>query len=181
MRWLDPKFPTYREPLTEYPTIINSTQFGYGRRLCMGQTVAYHDMLVGIASIAWLFNISKHEPQPLFNLSNQVPAGKKPTVTVETNDPNEDEDGEPDLPGSFPPTPIEELTQKPPCKVEDPTLDYSILLIAKPLPFEFDLSVRSGKRADLIRDLFTRKKQAGDFSDARVFWGENEELGWGKV
>lgn len=60
MRWLDPKYPTYREPLTEYPNIVNITQFGYGRRLCQGQGVADEDLFIGLGALAWLFDIKKN-------------------------------------------------------------------------------------------------------------------------
>lgn len=63
LRWLESSYPTYQEPLTQYPTIINCTQFGYGRRLCQGQTVADEDLLIGIGSIAWLFDLSKHSDE----------------------------------------------------------------------------------------------------------------------
>ena len=77
LRWLKPEFPTYKEPLTQFPTIINSSQFGYGRRLCQGQTVADEDMFIGIGSIAWLFNISKQQQQPQAKPKPSIP--KKPT------------------------------------------------------------------------------------------------------
>ena len=35
------------------------SQFGYGRRVCMGQGIAEADMFVGIAGMAWLFHLSK--------------------------------------------------------------------------------------------------------------------------
>src|ERR1700753_1771384 len=65
LRWLEPEYPTYKEPLTQYPNILNMTQFGYGRRTCQGQTVTEADLLVGIGSIAWLFNISKNAQSPV--------------------------------------------------------------------------------------------------------------------
>ena len=30
-RFLDPKYPTYREPLTQYPNVQNFSSFGFGR------------------------------------------------------------------------------------------------------------------------------------------------------
>src|SRR5689334_13166496 len=66
IRWLDPKFPTYREPLTHYPTIINMSPFGYGRRVCPGQGVAYADLIVALGAMAWLFDVSKPPTEPKF-------------------------------------------------------------------------------------------------------------------
>jgi cytochrome P450 len=36
-RWLDPAYPTYREPLTKYPDLKGQSAFGYGNRSCLGQ------------------------------------------------------------------------------------------------------------------------------------------------
>lgn len=55
---MDPKYPTYKEPLTQYPTVINHHAFGYGRRMCTGVQVCDHELIVGIGGIAWACNIS---------------------------------------------------------------------------------------------------------------------------
>lgn len=61
MRWLKSEYPSYREPLSDYPTITGYSQFGYGRRTCQGQRVAEADLFVGLGSIAWLFSMSLRE------------------------------------------------------------------------------------------------------------------------
>ncbi|KUJ23227.1 cytochrome P450 [Mollisia scopiformis] len=58
-RWLDPSFPSYQEPLTQYPSIKNFTTFGYGRRICMGMDLVEDELLVGIGGMAWACNIRK--------------------------------------------------------------------------------------------------------------------------
>ena len=204
--WLKPEFPTYKEPLTQFPTIINSSQFGYGRRLCQGQTVADEDMFIGLGSIAWLFNISKPPPP-----EKQKPAiPKKPTHltaitrprTISNEElnagltysdpasekPSRDEKSSFDFARParpFPPDykPLEwgSPSQKP----ADPTLDFSILLIAKPLPFKFDLEPRDAERACRVRRLFAEEVQKGQFAKAREYWGADqgrgESLGWSRV
>ena len=35
-RWVDPSYPTYKEPLTEFPNLRGDTSFGYGNRACPG-------------------------------------------------------------------------------------------------------------------------------------------------
>jgi len=63
-RWLDPAFPTYKEPLTHYPSLKNHSAFGWGRRQCLGldYTEIVHVTLV--ASILWSCNIQKKiDPQ----------------------------------------------------------------------------------------------------------------------
>ncbi|KAK6436783.1 hypothetical protein LTR95_007022 [Oleoguttula sp. CCFEE 5521] len=55
-RWLKPEFPTYQEPLTQFPTITSYSQFGYGRRICQGMGVTEADLFVGIGCMAWMFS-----------------------------------------------------------------------------------------------------------------------------
>lgn len=196
LRWLKPDYPTYREPLTQFPTIINSSQFGYGRRLCQGQTVADEDLFIGIGSIAWLFNISKRSPdKPRVPKKPEHLTGMNKKRTISTEELNTGLTSEllsekqslelarPSLP--FPPgyKPMEwgHPSQKP----KDPTLDFSILLIAKPIPFQFDLKPRSAERAKHIRRLFAEGLEKGHYTKAREYWGadqgRSESLGWSKV
>jgi Cytochrome P450 len=58
-RYLDPKYPTYREPLSEFPTIRGYHGFGFGRRICPGQEVAEAELLVACAALAWAFKLEK--------------------------------------------------------------------------------------------------------------------------
>ena len=216
LRWVEPTYPTYQEPLTQYPTIINSTQFGYGRRLCQGQTVADEDLLIGIGSIAWLFNIYRTPDQN----------GSPPSVPDVVTDPEKVENASIGInekasisseelnmgvkskestmedmilskysyPGSFPTLSDEQEkeTGKEPkkddkrtAKTIDPTLDFTTLLIAKPVPFKFQLWPRDSERATKVRNLFNKGLENGDYSKSREFWGENQgkdqPLGWGKV
>jgi len=58
-RWLDPKFPTYREPLTQYPNVSNYSAFGFGRRICPGMHIAERSLNILVARIAWACDIRK--------------------------------------------------------------------------------------------------------------------------
>ena len=205
---MKPEYPTYQEPLSHYPTIVNSTQFGYGRRTCTGQNVTDEDLLIGIGSIAWLFDIKKRPEESTLAATEPVkehPYGlnKKATISHEelnagiTNDEHTVEEkilNQYTYPGSeaaslksksAPPPykPLEwgDITKKP----KDPTLDYSILLIAKPIPFEFDLKPRDTVRASRVRDLFREGVANGDYPGSREYWGENQgkdkAVGWSKV
>ncbi|KFZ18300.1 hypothetical protein V501_01292 [Pseudogymnoascus sp. VKM F-4519 (FW-2642)] len=58
-RWLNPSYPTYREPLTIHPKLEGHSQFGYGRRTCMGVDIVNHELFLVCGAIAWAFNLRK--------------------------------------------------------------------------------------------------------------------------
>jgi cytochrome P450 len=57
-RWLDPEYPTYKEPLDVYPNIQNFSCFGFGRRICPGQNIAERSLNIFAARIAWACDIA---------------------------------------------------------------------------------------------------------------------------
>lgn len=219
LRWLKPEYPTYREPLTQYPTVINCTQFGYGRRVCQGQGVADEDMLIGMGSIAWLFDIAKKaesgsddacsdsgydsqsESEELSEKDGLLRCQANATISAEELNAGLDTsdatipDEEPFHPGAWPTTAMAEeeahtekerrANAKKGVPAIDPTLDFTTLLIAKPVPFEFSLTVRNRERAEKARALFEEEAAKGSYSSSRGYWGESQgkgkELGWGKV
>ena len=187
MRWLEPEYPTYKEPLTQYPSIINMTQFGYGRRTCQGQTVTEADLIAGIGAVAWLFDIRKEakvEKVRKIMKNEKASISQEELITGMSEHSTEDESD--DIPqsliGAFPAPDPEELREqwlkarekeweeeKRREKAEDPTLQFTTLLIAKPVPFKFDLSVRNEKRAALVRELFVEHKANGEFGDSKEY------------
>lgn len=247
MRWLEPAFPTYQEPLSRYPTITAYSQFGYGKRVCQGQGVVDADMFVALGSIAWLFSLhtesdagdkfntttrlstaeqqrtsypkhaarspgklTRHGNDSAISIASSV-AGYSSSASdsavsmgggtslssvawsedgeVEDLDPNypscwmldadsarrEQEDGSDALPGPW--VRVAQASKhdastktSTPNPEQDPTLKYSSLLIAKPLPFKFQLRIRDQARADEVTRLWSEHKAKGDFEDARVFW-----------
>jgi hypothetical protein len=213
LRWVEPGYPTYKEPLTEYPTIINCTQFGYGRRVCQGQTVADEDLLIGIGSMAWLFNIGglENETSPLVSEPTAVTDAEKVDITalgmnekasVSTEELNTGvEPRSPTLedvliskysyPGTWPAQtsdaekPVMEQPKVQEKAKIDPTLDFTTLLIAKPVPFKFHLYPRDNERVSKVRDMYDEGLKRGDYKGSREFWGENhgqgKPFGWGKV
>ncbi|KAK0254977.1 hypothetical protein LTS09_010090 [Friedmanniomyces endolithicus] len=60
-RWLDPSWPTYKEPLSEFPTVRGDPGFGYGVRACPGIDLVATELYTTIGSIAWGFNIKRKE------------------------------------------------------------------------------------------------------------------------
>lgn len=205
LRWVEPGYPTYQEPLTQFPTIINSTQFGYGRRTCQGQTVADEDMFIGIGSLAWLFTMEKtrddheeaqHMLDPLTaDLDSEklehLSLGMNEKASISQEELNTGVDSPPTTPlvplapTKTKSTVVEEKPKKGKKDKLDPTLDYSILLIAKPLPFKFTLKVRDTERAEKVRRLFDEGRERGDYESPKEYWGEQygkgKEFGWGKV
>ena len=61
-RWLDPSYPTYREPLTEYPNLRGDTSFGYGNRACPGVDLTYNELCTLFGALAWAFDIRARTP-----------------------------------------------------------------------------------------------------------------------
>ena len=211
LRWVDPSYPTYQEPLTQFPTIINCSQFGYGRRLCQGQTVADEDLLIGIGSIAWMFDISKATP-PAPPGAIPTPAShplgmhEKASISQEELNTGISTACAPTMedvllskyayPGAYPateeavrdeedvPKKAKVLSKFDPKNI-DPTLDFSTLLIAKPLPFKFELAPRDGDRAARVRQMFEEGRAKGEYADSREYWGEDQgrgrPCGWSKL
>ncbi|KAH7341217.1 cytochrome P450 [Pyrenochaeta sp. MPI-SDFR-AT-0127] len=58
-RWLNPKYPTFREPLNQYPNCQNYSVFGFGRRLCPGSNIAERSLNIIVARLSWACNIAK--------------------------------------------------------------------------------------------------------------------------
>jgi hypothetical protein len=186
LRWLKPGYPTYKEPLTQYPTLLNMTQFGYGRRTCQGQTVTEADLIAALGSIAWLFNISNPEKKLS---AHRVMIHKKATISEEelmASLSKESSDDTTDISekrmGGFPLRLMEDTGEETnkgiknrrektisDAEEEDPTLIFTTLLIAKPLPFKFKLRIRSNKRARLIKDVYDEKKCQGEYTESKEY------------
>lgn len=58
-RWLSKEYPTYREPLTQYPNLNGFSQFGFGRRTCQGIPIVDQDLFLAMGGMAWAFDIRK--------------------------------------------------------------------------------------------------------------------------
>ncbi|KAI1828280.1 cytochrome P450 [Xylaria intraflava] len=58
-RWLEPKYPTYKEPLSVYPKLNGFSQFGFGRRTCQGIPLVEQDLYLAMGGMAWAFDIRK--------------------------------------------------------------------------------------------------------------------------
>ena len=58
-RWIEPKWPTHKEPLSTYPNIQHFSSFGFGRRICPGQHIAERSLYLLTARIAWACDWTK--------------------------------------------------------------------------------------------------------------------------
>lgn len=56
-RWLEQAWPTYKEPLTEYPRLMGAHHFGMGRRMCPGIELTEAELLVACGTIVSCFNL----------------------------------------------------------------------------------------------------------------------------
>ena len=60
-RWLDPSFPTYKEPLSKYPNLQGFSAFGFGRRICPGLNIAERSLFLLVARLGWAVDVRKKE------------------------------------------------------------------------------------------------------------------------
>lgn len=58
-RWLEPGFPTYREPLTTFPNLKRFAGFGHGRRICPGLEVSEKSLFLQVSSLYWACSIRR--------------------------------------------------------------------------------------------------------------------------
>jgi hypothetical protein len=58
---VDPAYPTYKEPLTEFPNLRGDTSFGYGNRACPGVDFTQTELLTLIGALLWSFAIKRRE------------------------------------------------------------------------------------------------------------------------
>ena len=79
-RWLASNFPTYREPLTEFPNLKGFSQFGFGRRTCQGVDIVEQELFLVMGGLAWAFDIRKKMSK--FGYEVPVPADKYTSLLI---------------------------------------------------------------------------------------------------
>lgn len=58
-RWLNPNYPTFQSPLTEYPNLKRFAAFGFGRRICPGLVAAERSLFIEISMLMWACSVVK--------------------------------------------------------------------------------------------------------------------------
>ncbi|KAK9423117.1 putative Cytochrome P450 [Seiridium unicorne] len=85
-RWLEPGWPTYQEPLTQFPTIKGMSSFGWGQRQCLGMTLTQDELIVACGALAWCFNM-KQKVDPTTGQNLPVPLDKSNSLLIIKPDP----------------------------------------------------------------------------------------------
>ncbi|GJN75595.1 hypothetical protein PLICBS_009699 [Purpureocillium lilacinum] len=78
-RWLEPGWPTYAEPLTQYPSLREGKAmhtFGWGRRACLGTALVDREMFVFAAAVCWAFDLA---PRTCPLTGEEVPVNTRAT------------------------------------------------------------------------------------------------------
>jgi len=62
-RWLTPSYPTFRSPLSHYPSLSMTPMpiFGYGPRRCPGMYIAERNLFIQAAFIGWACTLKPKE------------------------------------------------------------------------------------------------------------------------
>lgn len=77
-RWLEAGWPTFQTPLTQFPTIMGMSSFGWGQRQCLGMSVTRDELIVACGGLLWGYNLIKKrdasgkEISPPLNKSNSL-------------------------------------------------------------------------------------------------------------
>lgn len=58
-RWIEPGWPTFQEPLTQYPTIKGMSSFGYGQRQCLGMSLTQDELFIAFGTLLHYFDLKK--------------------------------------------------------------------------------------------------------------------------
>ena len=85
-RWLEPGWPTYKEPLDENPTILGMTSFGWGRRACLGQSLTQDELLIACGSVIWGYDL-KRKVDPSTGRELDIDVNKSNSLLIIKPDP----------------------------------------------------------------------------------------------
>src|SRR6201999_1884957 len=80
-RWLEEGWPTYREPLTQYPTIKGMSPFGWGQRTCIGNGLTEDEVILACGALCWAYDIG-FQIDPITKEKIDVPTDKSNSVLI---------------------------------------------------------------------------------------------------
>jgi len=87
-RWLEPGWPTFQAPLTQFPTIKGMSSFGWGQRQCLGMSLTQDELIVACGALAWCFNL-RPKRDALTGTPLPVPVDKSNSLLIIKPDPFE--------------------------------------------------------------------------------------------
>lgn len=87
-RYLEASWPTYREPLTMYPTIKGLSSFGFGQRACLGQSITQDELLLACGGICWAFDLKK-KVDPITKREIDIDINKSNSLLIIKPDPHQ--------------------------------------------------------------------------------------------
>ena len=79
-RFLNPRYPTFKEPLKQFPNLEGDTQFGFGRRSCPGTNLVQAQCFSLFAAVAWAFDIKRRKNK--FGLEDPIPASNYNSLMI---------------------------------------------------------------------------------------------------
>ncbi|KAF1981674.1 cytochrome P450 [Aulographum hederae CBS 113979] len=85
-RWLESGWPTFQEPLTQFPTIKGLTSFGWGQRACLGQTLTQDELIIACGGLCWAFNL-KQKVDPVTGEKIEIDLNKSNSLLIVKPDP----------------------------------------------------------------------------------------------
>ncbi|ORY04567.1 cytochrome P450 [Clohesyomyces aquaticus] len=80
-RWLQPGWPTFKEPLTQYPTIKKMSPFGWGQRTCIGTGLTEDENILACGSICWGYDLD-FKTDPLTGQKIDIPTDKSNSLLI---------------------------------------------------------------------------------------------------
>ncbi|KAK3332859.1 cytochrome P450, partial [Cercophora scortea] len=84
----DPGWPTYQEPLTQFPSIKGMSSFGWGQRQCLGMSLTQDELIIACGSLAWCFTL-KPKKNPMTGQDIPVSLTKSNSLLIIKPDPFE--------------------------------------------------------------------------------------------
>lgn len=87
-RWLRSEWPTFQEPLSQYPTLRGMSSFGWGQRQCLGMNVTQDELIVACGALMWCFNL-RPRTDPLTGVASLPPLDRSNSLLIIRPDPFE--------------------------------------------------------------------------------------------